>query len=164
MLALAIVALTSCTPDEPDAVVVDIDIDLTIQNNAGDDMLNPATTNFIETADISVYYEVDGQEKHCSEVMGGNNVILDNPKGFNVLPPDGSTSAIGNKYHLNVYSNATVGEATTIIKIAGHEEIKLVTEVTGKNGNIVVEEIWYKDVQVWTNDSATPKYVPVVLD
>lgn len=160
VVIIGIAGLFSCSSEDPSDVVVDLTINLSIQDSDGQDLLNPAIGNFIQEEDISIYYEVDGAQKPCWEVNGG---VLDNPKGFSILTPHAS-SGLGSQYVLSVFSHSKVGRAVTVIKIEGHDEIKLAAEVVRTNGNILITKIWHNEVLVWTADDAVPKHVAVILN
>jgi hypothetical protein len=152
----------SCDKGEPGAaVVVDLSIDLNLENAAGQDLLNPATLNAIQEDDITVYYDIDGEKKTCAEVNAANNDRLDYPNGFLISAPAMGTG----QYTLRLFSNSFVSNATTTtINIEDREEIELVTKVTRNEGNILIEEIWYKEDMVWSKNSAVPKHLTIVLE
>ena len=148
----------ACESENDEGVVVSIDITLTIEDKQGNDLLNPETEDFIDQNDIKVVYEIAGKRE--SYITLNDNAILDNPAGFSVYHAEGA-----DRFHLNIFSNPTKGKAITIVELEGHEDITLVTEVSKKNGNTIVEKIWYKDNLVWpTEINNGPAYVPIVLD
>lgn len=153
--------LVSCNDQQPAAVVIDLDINLTLENEQGEDMLDPTVSGSVTESNIKVFYEIDGELETYLSLSNGDP---DNPSGFRLSPPDGSGNFGGN-YFLNIFSNPTVGESLTIVEVEGMEDINLVTKVVRSNGSTRVREIWYNDALVWPvdgNDMA--KYVKVVVE
>lgn len=151
----------SCSDQHSHAVIVDLDINLTIENVNGEDILNPTVSGSVMASKISVFYEINGE---LETYLSLSNNDPDNPSGFTLNPPDGSTT-FGGKYFLNIFSNPTKGEALTIVKVDGMDDINLVTKVVESNGNTRVVEIWYKDELVWPIEGNNmAKYVSVVVD
>lgn len=151
----------SCSDQHSHAVIVDLDINITIENANGEDVLNPAVSGSVTANNISVFYEINGELETYLSLSNGDS---DNPSGFTLNPPDGSDT-FGGRYFLTIFSNPTEGEPLTIIKVEGMEDINLVTKVVRSNGNTRITEIRYKDELVWPvegNDMA--KYVRVVVD
>jgi hypothetical protein len=145
----------SCDSDDQ-AVVVDIDINLTIEDADGNDLLNAEIGNFIQSGAIHVFYEINGKRETYQSVNQGT--ALDLPEGFYIIPSDGVRKA-----QLTIFSNPTVGDqVVTVIEIDGRDDVRLVTKVTRKKGNTRVEKIWYKDNLVWPTEDAGPKYVKIV--
>ena len=158
MLLSAFIA--SCD-DHPDSTIVDIDINLTIVNKVGEDMLNPNVSGSIPESDITMFYEIDGKLKTYLSLSNGDP---DYPSGFILNPPDGS-GTLNDRYYLTIFSNPTPGESLTILKIEGRQDINLVTKVIESKGNTNVVEIWYKGKLVWPVDGNNMfKYVDVVID
>lgn len=146
----------SCdSPD--DQVVVDVNVYMTIEDADGNDLLNPATENYIKPESIHILYEIGGNRETYESINQG--ATLDKPAGFFVSPPEGEFT----KYRLTIFTNPTGGDhVVTIIEVEGHEDIILVTEVSRKKGNTIVQKIWYKDALIYPSDKAEPKLVKVV--
>jgi hypothetical protein len=147
--------LTACDTDSCACTIVDIGIEVSIEDAAGNDLLNPLTEGYFEKKDIDMYYEINGKLKtHASMSPGAQ---LNNPEGFTISP--------GDRYHLNISSNPTAGnKVVTLLRIKDLPDIRLVTKVNGRNGS-QVEKIWYKDQLVWPvpgNDSF--RRVTITLD
>lgn len=151
---------TSCD-DSPVSAIVDIDVNLTIVNGSGEDMLNPSSSGSISEADINVFYEIDGE---LETYLSLSNEDPDNPSGFTLNPSDGS-GTFGDRYFLNIFTNPTEGDAKTIIRIDGMQDIELVTKVVQSKGNIRVVEIWYEGELMWpVEGNNMAKYLEVVID
>jgi hypothetical protein len=52
----------SCDSDDQ-AIVVDLDINLAIEDSGGNDLLNAETDNFIQPGAIHIFYEINEKEK-----------------------------------------------------------------------------------------------------
>jgi hypothetical protein len=146
--------------DKNDAINVDLDIFITLENQAGVDLLNPQSPNPIKEEGIKIFYEINGVRETYQSTNEGT--ILDNPDGFTIYPPDGSFN--GN-YYINLFSNPIEGIATTIIEVLGHNDIVLTTEVSGADGGRMIKKIWFNNDLVWPidNNNIGPAYVRIVL-
>lgn len=51
--------IISCSDQHPHATIVDLDINLTIENVNGEDILNPAVPGSVTANNISVFYEIN---------------------------------------------------------------------------------------------------------
>ncbi|TXH27279.1 MAG: hypothetical protein E6Q96_06680 [Cyclobacteriaceae bacterium] len=159
-LMLLMTFIVSCG-DNSDSTVVDLDINLTIVDKNGKDMLNPAVSGSISEADIGVFYEINGE---LETYLSLSNEDPDNPSGFILNSSDGS-GTFGGRYFLNIFTNPTIGKPKTILKIKGMEDIEFVTKVVEANGNTRVVEIWYKGKLVWPIESNNmAKYLEVIID
>lgn len=147
--------LTACDTNSCGCVTYDLNIEVTIEDAMGNDLLNPSTVGYFTEEDIDMYYEIDGKLKtHASMAPGAQ---LDNPEGFTI-------GSDGNRYLLSLSSNPTAGKkVVTILRIKDHQDIRLVTRVNGENG-ARVEKLWYNDQLVWSSDSQTSPHVTVILD
>lgn len=148
--------------DTEDNINFDVKINLTIENADGIDLLNPLTVGAISKNDIKIFFEINGERKTYQSI--NSDVTLDNPDGFSIYPPDGSVT-FGGKYHLNIISNPTIGNAVTIIEINGRDDIELISEVVEKNGSITIKKIWLNDNLVWPIEgNQDAKYVRVIFE
>ncbi len=85
--ALIIMCFSSCTKkdntDQDDTTsnfYKDVDVNLSIINETGDDLLNPATDSYF--SDIQLYYVIDGikvkAQDYDSQIGGENGILLIN--------------------------------------------------------------------------------------
>lgn len=147
---------TACETDSCGCVTYDLDIEVAIQDAAGNDLLNPSTDGYFSEHDIDMFYEINGKHKTYASLASGAH--LDNPKGFTIIPRD-------SRFVLSMMSNPTAGKkVVTLLRIKDHPDIKIVTKVVNRNGE-KVKEVWYNDVLVWPGtDSTTGRLVEVTID
>lgn len=147
--------LTACDTESCACVTYDLGIDVSIEDSAGNDLLNPSTEGYFAERDIDMFYEIKGKLKTYASTVGGAQ--SDNPEGFFIRPGD-------TEYVLDIFSNPTPGKkVVTILRIKDHPDIRLVTQVNGENG-AHVKKLWYNDQLVWSSGTQTLRHVTIILE
>jgi hypothetical protein len=137
--------LTGCETDSCGCTTYDLNIEVAIEDAAGNDLLDPSTKEYFEAQDIEMFYEIGGKLKTYASTNGG--APADHPKGFAIRPGDTG-------YVLDIFSNPTAGKkVVTLLRINGHPDIKLVTQINGSNGKRI-EKLWYNDQLIWPTSGA----------
>lgn len=136
---ITILSISSCRPNrEPikEAVSIDAYVDLTIKNNAGQDLLDPNTPNTLNTNNIKLYNVVNGQ---AIEVYHGNYTYPKNYLIYNYK----DVKAI------RVFVNHTDAEElpTTYIKWNDNNTDTIKCHFSRGSGNdgsfILCDKVWY---------------------
>jgi hypothetical protein len=144
-MLISLAALGSCSKGS-DAIVVDTSFDMLIKNDAGLDLLDPATSGSFSEGDINLYYRVDNQKVRYFKSN------LDAPKGFKLLKNEALS-----RYYLRVFPDGPVKDQESMLylefKCVDLDSIRTFNIVSGSSK--VCTKIWYNDKQVWDMGTAS---------
>lgn len=101
-----LLSLTGCEKNESVAGAFGINIQFSIRDSSGEDLLNPATPNSINEENTEHYYLVNGVK--VRQYKG----TADHPKGFNILK-----STTDESYYMGVGLNTDVPDGATATSI-----------------------------------------------
>lgn len=133
--------ITGCDTSSCGCATYDLNIEVVIEDAAGNNLLDPSTANHFTEQDIDMFYEVKGKLRTYASMGSGQ---VDNPKGFDIGLDQAQT-----QYLLYLSSNPTAGKkVVTILRIKDKPDIRLVTRVNGGDG-ARIEKVWYQDQLVW---------------
>lgn len=155
ILFLAITSLFACnkSDDLSPAVVVDISFEFLVFDSQDADLLNPTTPNHIESDDIKLFYETDG------EVLEVYEPHLDHPRRFHIFEHE-------NEYRIRVDLNDSDASDETITHIQWNDDdTDVVKAVFKRTKNTVrVSRVWLNDTQIWdlTTDTDDNKYFRLI--
>lgn len=133
LLFITFTLITSCTDkeEEQNSDHIQSAITLIIKNSEGDNLLNPTTTNSINTSKIKVFYLVDGEKVEYSEAY------LAYPKGYRVLEEQ-------NEYKIIIFTdnaNASTKE-TTFIQWSENDEDKIDVLYEKIESSLFISKVW----------------------
>lgn len=82
----------SCKTDESNSVFIDADVEISVINDLGEDLLNPQNANALDVSNIKVYY-LDGK---------GNKKLQSQSNSFYIIEPKGH---IVDRYLIRLFLN-----------------------------------------------------------
>ena len=120
---------------------IDRKVEISVQDKAGNDLLNPSNPNAYLDQNIKIYYLTNGVREEV------NNANYDNPKNFMIYEVDG-------KYLMRLFLNVTNSESPSItyVQWSENDTDTLKCEATINEFVVMVTKLWYKDSLVWTAD------------
>ncbi|VXD16577.1 hypothetical protein [Marinoscillum sp. 108] len=139
------------SPNDVSGDYYNSDLMISFRDSSGQDLLDPDTPGYYDTAQMSLFYEVDGE---LEEVYLENN---DLPKQFTLLE-----NVPQNEEPFRLYVSAdlrlTSGNTMTYLQLSPADMDTIVCEYeaeTGKSENYsYIINVWYNGEQVFpTNDS-----------
>lgn len=152
---ISLAALGSCDKGS-NATVIDTSFDILMKNEAGQDLLDPATPGSFSEDDIKLYYLVDNQMVYYFKSN------LDAPKGFKLLKNETLS-----RHYLRVFPNGPVKDRESVLylKFKGVDLDSIRTFNTVSGSSKVCTKIWYNDKQVWDVGAASGgRYFEVLKD
>ena len=142
---ISLATLGSCNKGS-DALVIDTSFDMLIKNNAGLDLLDPATSGSFSESDIKLYNLVDNRKVYYFKSN------LDAPRGFKLLKNETLS-----RYYLRIFPDSPVKDQESVVylefKGVDLDSIRIFTTVSGSSK--VCTRIWYNDKQVWDVGTAS---------
>jgi hypothetical protein len=139
-MLISLAALGSCSKGS-DTIVVDTSFDMLIKNDAGLDLLDPATPGSFSEGDINLYYLVYNQKVRYFKSN------LDAPKGFKLLKNEALS-----RYYLRVFPDQ---ESMLYLEFKGVDLDSIRIFNTASGSSKVCTKIWYNDKQVWDMGTAS---------
>lgn len=136
-----VLLLNSCKKKEeqPRMTVIDSDVEITVQDKAGVDLLNPSNPGAYLYQNIKHYTLVKGVK---TEVFHGN---YDYPKDFYIYEKDG-------KYIMTLFldgsSDGDLG--VTYVQWSENYVDTFKCEVSTAHNNAICTKLWYNDSLIWT--------------
>jgi hypothetical protein len=133
IIFIAVLFMISCKKEKV-SLNLDGGIEISVMDNSGNDLLNPATPNAFVDSEIKIYYLIDGIKK---EIYNAN---YDHPRNFILFEKDG-------EYRMGLSPNADEKEELPITYIQW-KEID-----TDTSNSVVCDKIWRNGTLVWDNYS-----------
>lgn len=135
---LTLLLSTSCGSDENDQVIVDTDINVSIKNSDGVDLLDSANPHSYREDSIKLFYIKNGEEV---EVFDAD---MDYPKGFFIYKHE-------NEYRMRIFPNIDKSEEFPLTYIKWNETtidtIKCIIE--RKSNSQICKKVWFNNESVW---------------
>ena len=140
---LAVLLFSSCKKKE-DKMASNIDrkVEISIQDKAGNDLLNPSNPNAYLDQNIKIYYVTNGVKEEV------NNANYDNPKNFMIYEVNGI-------YQMRLFLNMTIADSPdiTYVQWSENDTDTLKCEASHNDYLDMVTKLWYNDSLVWTSDN-----------
>jgi hypothetical protein len=136
---LIIVLLLSSCKEKQDSMsgFIDTNVEISVQDKAGNDLLNPSNQSAYLAQNIKIYYLIDGIKKEI------NQANLDFTKNFMIYEIDG-------KYQMRLFLNCSY-ESTSITYVQWNENDTdtFKTEILKNTNLVLITKLWYNDSMVW---------------
>lgn len=146
LVILLFMFFISCERDEPcGCVIVDIGIQISVTNNDGMDLLDPATPNSFALNDIKLLRSEDGEFKEISGATG------DNAGHVEIFP------VVGSKNRLYLYTP----EEKMFIKWKGTDLDTIECEFKKTSNSKVCSKVWFNSKLVYDSKDGTERYFEV---
>ena len=136
--------LLSCDNEGGESIVKSASADFYVEDNQGNDLLNPENENAIDTTKIKVYYLINGKKVAASEYYAPSNqngAILTYSKGFFIY---GEIIENPSKYAMRIFLNDTpkYGElAYTYIEWNEQDTDTIVSKITRKGNHYLTSRM-----------------------
>lgn len=112
-------------------------------NENGDDLLNKNTPNYIDSANIDIYYLIDGERVRFYDAR------MDLPESFQIYYDKNV-----DKYFLDLHLSYFMEDSISVTYIQNKEDIDTVkSKFRIFEGGYGYEKIWYNDVLMLDNSS-----------
>lgn len=133
--SLMLVLAFGCNKDDGPSADIENNVEMTIMDASGEDLLNPDNPNALSLEQIKTYYELDGVK---TEINRGN---LDNPKMLVILEP----SSDSENYRLSLFMNTEEdSEITTTYLEWGPERTDVFeSQIDRSGGGVRNEKTWF---------------------
>jgi hypothetical protein len=150
-----IAILTSCSKsndDEPQPqALVDINIELSIKNSSGEDLLDPNNPNAYKAKNIKLYYLINGEKK---EIFDEN---LTYPRNFFIFKHE-------SEYRIRVFQNHSETERLpiTYIEWSPDDTDTLQTEIFRDENSIRATKTWFNGELKWDVENEQEPYFSII--
>jgi|GEM_PF-6747344 len=145
----ALLVFTGCNKNDP-AMDIREGISIWVEDNEGNDLLDPDFNGGIETSKIRIkVLDDDGTVKELSPTYWGNHVMLDYPFGYGIFSGANGSYYIGAATHKSInyidWGNGNVDKY----------------ECTFRRGHnyIILSEVTFNDQVVWKENQSTNEYL-----
>jgi hypothetical protein len=141
IIFIAVLFMISCKKEKV-SLNLDGGIEISVMDNSGNDLLNPATPNAFVDSEIKIYYLIDGIKK---EIYNAN---YDHPRNFILFEKDG-------EYRMGLSPNADEKEELPITYIQWKEidTDTIQCHFSRTSNSVVCDKIWRNGTLVWDNYS-----------
>lgn len=137
---LVVLLFSSCKKKE-DKMASNIDrkVEISVQDKAGNDLLNPSNPNAYLYENIKTYYVINGVKEEV------NNANYDNPKNFMIYEKDG-------KYLMRLFLNMANADSPDITYVQWSENNTDTFKCESSHNDMLIKitKLWYNDSLVWT--------------
>lgn len=144
LMILTITAFCSCESNEEKSYnYIDAgDVDFSIFNAQGEDLLDPKTPNHINDYEIKLFYLIDGVKKEI------HNGLLVNPKNFVIHKNENET-----EYHIVIFLNELDKSDKTTTYIQWNEkDTDTINATFFKNKDLIfTKDVWFNGKLVFTS-------------
>lgn len=150
--------LFACNKDENNDAHYNLDtsISITVVDESGVDLLNPANTNAFLEENIKIYYLIDGVMEEV------NDPNMDNPRNFSINEPE----ATGDKYWmellLNIACDSTDLYGTTYIKWNDTDTDTIQCDYKSESDYTIITKVLFNNKVVWEGDGLNGRYFEIV--
>ncbi|NPA67323.1 MAG: hypothetical protein GXO50_01810 [Chlorobi bacterium] len=148
---LLVMSLIACSKEEnTEQFIIDTDIDISLKDDDGNDLLDPNNTDSYDENTIKIIYEVNGEQFEFYDEK------LDAPKGFFIYQHE-------NEYRLRLFPNISDIENYPVTYIKWNESdtdtIKCLIE--RKFNSEICRKVWFNDKVVWESYD-TDRYFEII--
>jgi len=138
--------------DGKDGDYLNLNVNFTVSNQKGEDMLNSSTPGYYKFEDITIYYLVEGKKTLASTYNAHPTAIRVDPSGRSIMLSNPHMLTVNTYPNPNegVISNIDgqkTGRATTLIEYNEHTTDTLITEWLSGFGHFSVRKAWYNGEQ-----------------
>jgi hypothetical protein len=134
----------SCSKKEENGFDLDLGLEISVVDKAGNDLLNPVSPNSFKESEIKIYYLLDGKKV---EVFYSN---YDHPRNFYIYQR-------GNEFRIAVILNDPI----TYIQWNNSDTDTIQCEVSRAEGSVVCRKVWFNGELRWDNYS-TERFIKIV--
>ena len=158
LVPAALIALASCTQEEC-CVIISTDMEISIADAAGEDLLDPNNAEAFQEEDITLYNVIDGDDVPFFQSN------LDQPRGFALRE---RTDGI---YSLTVFVNIPAAEEidesevyTSYLQYGDDESSRDQIDYTLSNpsgSSVMITQIWINGDVVWSEGDVARRYFTI---
>ncbi|MBS7256323.1 hypothetical protein [Flavobacterium branchiicola] len=154
LILLAVTLLYACDKNDKDIsynAILGSNVDFSISNAQGEDLLDPETPNHIKESEVKLFYLINGVKK---EVYNG---FLTHPRNFSIHKNENEK-----EYHIVIFLNDIdkSDKTTTYIQWNEKETDTIETTFFREKGFIFTKDVWLNGELVFT--SSFPNNTPYV--
>jgi len=134
---LSALFFASCT-DDNEQVIVDTDINISVKDEDGNDLLNPDNSNSLNQNEFKIFYEINGEQ---IEFYDEN---LDYPKGFFVYQHE-------NEFRIRIFPSTDKNALylITYIEWSKMDTDTIRCEIERKESSTICKKVWFNEELVW---------------
>ncbi len=137
LFVILILGLFSCNRDEEECCKnIEADLQISIVNNEGVDLLNPLNGE-INIDNFKLYYK-----NQSGDLILFNNINLDNPKGFELVNPENNGNQ---RYSINLFLNTehlVDNTSFTFISWNDNKNYEIKTVFFEGNNSLIAEKVF----------------------
>ena len=129
---------TSCSTNKSSQFIVDTDINISIKDSEGNDLLNPAYPDSYQKGNIKLFHIINGEQ---IEIFDAN---MNYPKGFFIYKHE-------NEYRIRVFPNTDKSEQQliTLIKWNETDTDTIRCNVERTSNSEICRKVWFNNEVVW---------------
>jgi len=148
---LLLALLVSCQPEMDCCVSISVGVELSVKDQAGNDLLDPTVSQAIDSDAIRLFYEKDGERRLLYPIQRNAG------RGGKVYKSQ-------NEYRLRVSPEIDNSDpyAVTYIQWNERDEDTLRCKIETKGANTRCTRVWFNGRLVWEASSNTERYFEVV--
>lgn len=146
-IILSVFFLISCNKndDTPEQFVIDLGVNTSLQNAAGDDLLDPNNPNSFRVSDIKTYHLINGEVK----LAGADDVLFQESNGLFVF-----------RTFVNYEGNDEF--PITYIDWSETDRDTIKSEIYRTDNQIRAIKVWYNDELMWdVENGGAPEFTIV---
>lgn len=132
LMCIFLIAMSCKNDNEICCVVISLGADISLTNNAGDDLLNPESPNSFKKNSIKVYHLINGEEKRA----GNDDLIYEDANGIF-------------RYRTFVNYEGNDEYPITYIDWSETDRGTIKSEISKNGSNIIAIKFWYNGELVW---------------
>ncbi len=135
---LTVMIFASCNLDDNEQVIIDTDINISVKDVDGNDLLNTNSPNSLNQNEFKIFYEIDGEQIEI------NDENLDYSKGFFVYQHE-------SEFRIRIFPNTNKGVSypITYIKWREMDIDTLKCEIDRNRSSEICKKVWFNDELVW---------------
>lgn len=137
--------------EQPDVVVLDTEMDISISNAEGIDLLNPQTSGYIKAEDVDIYILKNGVKEKVFKASA------DHPENFFIFKAEPTALYLNpGTYYMRLFLNTNTNAeniSITYLEIKGHGTDTITAYVSQKPGVTAITKVWFNGDLKWNGDS-----------
>ncbi|MXV37823.1 hypothetical protein GO491_03890 [Flavobacteriaceae bacterium Ap0902] len=137
-LILTTMLFTSCNSDDNEQVIIDTDINISVKDVDGNDLLNTNNPNSFNQNEFKIFYEIDGEQIEV------NDENLDYSKGFFVYQHE-------SEFRIRIFPNTNKNASypITYIRWSEMDIDTLKCEIDRNGSSEICKKVWFNNELVW---------------